>query len=414
MGKKSRRTNKGDGHTEETIERGLEPGDIIEISGLQNAPQYNGSRGIILGEHRPDQNGNLRHPIRLFGHKGKILDVRVSNLQHSRDLDEWKTSYDFGTLLELVQSTKTVYDEDNCGDFAMKLWRELGELGPRHPLTIDYNINIRNEILQSPGHKLFWLAMDAIGHHLLIEKCNNTYRVFQAYIAQNNTGYTGGQWLFSDMRNKSAWLKWGGGKVLSNKDINDLLDLVVKWQKLLETMLKDCLLDQIPGLENDVIPYLYKSPHANSNLPMQLINESIHHIISWSDTMTRRIGPEGCTAIGLDSEQRVLPTQQGVDILMGLGEHVLNIPSNLYDQCDDLSRKMTGEPFVPASLFLMLNAGIWWEVRRQPNGDAIGFGFRGMDLDVHLTEEEGKRRAEKMQQNEMTNVMRNGISLGEP
>lgn len=89
------------------------------------------------------------------------------------------------------------------------------------------------------------------------------------------------------MRNKSAWLKWGGGKVLSNKDINDLLDLVVKWQKLLVTMLKDCLLDQIPGLENDVIPYLYKSPHANSNLPMQLINESIHHIISWSDTMTR-------------------------------------------------------------------------------------------------------------------------------
>lgn len=118
----------------------------------------------------------------------------MSNLQHSRDLDEWKKPlFDFGTLLELVQSTKTVYDEDNCGDFAMKLWRELGELGPRHPLTIDYNINIRNEILKSPGHKLFWLAMDAIGHHLLIEKCNNTYRVFQAYIAQNNTGYTGGQ-----------------------------------------------------------------------------------------------------------------------------------------------------------------------------------------------------------------------------
>jgi hypothetical protein len=58
----------------------LLPGDITEVRDLANAPQYNGRRGIVLGGPDPDQNGNLRYQIRLYDGKGKVLQVKASNL----------------------------------------------------------------------------------------------------------------------------------------------------------------------------------------------------------------------------------------------------------------------------------------------------------------------------------------------
>jgi hypothetical protein len=58
----------------------LLPGDITEVRDLANAPQYNGRRGIVLDGPDPDQNGNLRYQIRLYDGKGKVLQVKASNL----------------------------------------------------------------------------------------------------------------------------------------------------------------------------------------------------------------------------------------------------------------------------------------------------------------------------------------------
>ena len=58
----------------------LLPGDITEVRNLANAPQYNGRRGIVLGGPNHDQNGNLRYQIRLYDGKGKVLQVKASNL----------------------------------------------------------------------------------------------------------------------------------------------------------------------------------------------------------------------------------------------------------------------------------------------------------------------------------------------
>ena len=271
--------------------------------------------------------------------------------------------------------------------------------GPAHPLTIDHQLLVRKCILEARGHKLYWLALDAIGHHLLIEKCHGAYRVYQAYVAQHTFGYTASQWCFGDMRNKPAWVKFGGGKLLMDKDINDLLDLVGKWQKLTQTVLRDVLLYAVPGLDPLAIPHLHKS-NAEYGMPMDVLGPAIEHVLKWSDRMINRIGPEGYTDIGVNPhDRRVSCGISDVDILMQNGEPVFSIPANLYNQCDSLNRELTGEPIIPSVFFMMLNTGVWWESKTDPDtGSAVGFSFRGMDMDLHLSEEEGRMRAEKMKQ----------------
>ncbi len=107
----------------------LIPGDIAELNGLANAPQYNGCRGIVLGGPDPDQSGNLRHPIRLFDFNGKVLQVKVENLLLRRDLEEWKIERMGMTLMEVIKFNNNLGDEDNCHVFASKLWGEMAELG---------------------------------------------------------------------------------------------------------------------------------------------------------------------------------------------------------------------------------------------------------------------------------------------
>mmetsp|Transcript_6298 Transcript_6298/g.11083 ORF Transcript_6298/g.11083 Transcript_6298/m.11083 type:complete len:420 (-) Transcript_6298:55-1314(-) len=381
----------------------LRSGDIAVVSGLIGSKKYNGSRGIILAEPKPDQKGNKRQPIRLFHFNGKVLEVKVGNLKPSQDLTEWTIPEYKGTILELLKDPRKqmIANEDNCGMFAAKLWAEMAEKGPAHPLTIDHGVNLRQVITAAEGHKFYWLAMDAIGHHLLIEKCNGHYRVYQSSVQVHDFGYSAKQWCFGNIRKNPAWVKWGGGKLLSDKEVNDLLDLVVRWQKLIVVVLKDVLLNAVPGLNPEAIPYLQqRGPSADD--PADMINDAIDHIIKWTDPLFQRIGPEGCTAMGVDPITcRVESGFSVVSILIGTlgngGEHIFTIPANLYNQCDDLNREMTGECFSPATFLLMLNQGIWWEARRV-SGSGIGFCTRLMDVDVVLSEEEGRVRAKEMEQ----------------
>ncbi len=217
---------------------------------------------------------------------------------------------------------------------------------------------------------------------------------------QLNIGYSAGEWCSGhNTRENHAWAKYGGGKLLSDQDINDLLDLVVKWQKLVQVVLKDVLLDAVPGLNPDAIPYLHKSS-AERGDPMHILGDAIQHVQDWSDTMVRRVGPDGCT---------VLPGEEKVDILIGnvhSGRHVFSIPTSLWNQMDSLNREMTGESFLSYVPFMMLNTGIWWESVKNPRtGSALGFTFRGMDLEMRISEEEGIRRAERMSRDALAGLV---------
>jgi hypothetical protein len=227
--------------------------------------------------------------------------------------------------------------------------------------------------MEATGCKLYWLAMDAIGHHMIIEKCHGSYRVYQGFVAQLGNGYTASEWCFGDMRKKPAWNRFGGGKIVGADEINYLLDLVIKWQKLTGKLLQRILLDAVPGLDARAKPHMHKSRiEEGPNLPpVKLLVNAISYASIWSDRMISRVGSEGCSEI---------KTPSIVKIYIGY-QHILSIPTDMYNECDSVSRAMTGEPLLPCVFLFMLNSGGCWESRQDDNGNAIGFTFRGMDMD---------------------------------
>ena len=203
------------------------------------------------------------------------------------------------SLFELIKANKSIGNEELCHQFATKLWGELAELPLANPLVVD---QLKPQLMAAEGHKLFWLGLDAVGHHLLLEKCNGLWRVFQTFVKQWNFGYTANEWCYGDMRKKSAWLKFGGGRIISNKEVGELLDLVIEWQSVVKIMLKRILLNAVPNIDPKAIPFLKKAPRDVPNAEiMKLCNDASMKIQQWSNAMRRRIaGPEGCTTIGVE------------------------------------------------------------------------------------------------------------------
>jgi hypothetical protein len=165
-------------------------------------------------------------------------------------------------------------------------------------------------------------------------------------------------------------------------------------------MLKRVLLKSVPGIDASIAHWLTRSPHDAPEEIMEKAQEEINKIVLWSHENSCRVGPlVGCTAM--------IPLERGhpVEISIG-GERIFSIPSSLYERCDTLSRKMTGEPVSPANFFKMLNTGIWWENLREPEtGGAVGFYLRLMDVGLQISEEEGTERVEQIR-NRMKDQLR--------
>ena len=70
--------------------------------------------------------------------------------------------------------------------------------------------------------------------------------------------------------------------------------------------------------------------------------------------MINRIGPDGCTDIGLYPLDQ--HASRAVGILIGYphdGECVFAIPADMHNECNSLHREMTGEPVVSAAFLFM-------------------------------------------------------------
>ena len=61
---------------------------------------------------------------------------------------------------------------DRCDEFARGVWDRFFETIPGTPLRLDDDgFYVRRSIVNdAKGHTIFWLALDAIQHHLIIEK----------------------------------------------------------------------------------------------------------------------------------------------------------------------------------------------------------------------------------------------------
>mmetsp|Transcript_14319 Transcript_14319/g.31160 ORF Transcript_14319/g.31160 Transcript_14319/m.31160 type:complete len:154 (-) Transcript_14319:115-576(-) len=101
------------------------------------------------------------------------------------------------------------------------------------------------------------------------------------------------------MRKKSAWLKWGAGKLFSDGEVNDLLDLVLTWQELVTMMLTEVLLKAVLDLNQEAIPYMQQSG-PSKGYPVDMLSDPIAHIVNWTDPLFQHIGPQGITCVGID------------------------------------------------------------------------------------------------------------------
>ena len=68
-------------------------------------------------------------PIKVGTFNIRFLQVKVENLLLRHDLEEWKIERMGMTLMKVIKFNNNLGDEDNCGDFASKLWGEMAELG---------------------------------------------------------------------------------------------------------------------------------------------------------------------------------------------------------------------------------------------------------------------------------------------
>ena len=150
----------------------LAPGKFAKLSNLVKRPELNGQVCLVLAV--PTSPGE-RMQVELCS-SGKLLQVRPANLESSVDafwrfpgvVKGCKDVYSRLSLLELVRDDPRLATLDVCDEFAKCLWERLAPVPPPVPLSSD----IIEMILQQSGHKFYWLALDAIAHHLMLESCN--------------------------------------------------------------------------------------------------------------------------------------------------------------------------------------------------------------------------------------------------
>ena len=99
---------------------------------------------------------------------------------------------------------------------------------------------------KTADHSLYILTLDAVGHHLILETHLGCARLWQSYVRDTidfcgrmvATGYTARQW--GARRPVASWTpamaaahaRWGGGKELSPKELDELLALLLRLQQL--------------------------------------------------------------------------------------------------------------------------------------------------------------------------------------
>jgi hypothetical protein len=376
---------------------------LAKVAGLQKAPEYNGAVGMVLTQPSADDTGTTRQQLRLFAHAGKVLQVREENVSQSRDDPDWVLSSQGRSVLEGICSLQ-LGEMDACDKFAEALWTEFVPLSPSQELALDHGTMVRRELMSVEGHKLFWLGMDAVCHHFILEKCNGSWRLFQSFVKDDAGGFTAREWCCgpSDssssafLERSTAWKQWGGGRILSNAEVDGLLDVVVGWQKVTRQLLKCGLLSCVPGLNPKAAAWFSSDPRALSQEELIQAQGELQKVHTWSQHMIDQILMPCPVGIRHGADH--------VEVRVGTVD-ALRIPVKLYAKCDGLSRKLTGEAVLPAVFFYMLNVGIWVGTLRNPdNGDFVGFTYRSMALDRVATDQETQEQVARLRRRALEEV----------
>eukprot|EP00122_Pirum_gemmata_P019937 Pgem_evm1s18651 len=375
-------------------------GNFVQVKGLQTI-KYNNKYGIVRGKGSPDRNGNLRFPIHFFSSEIKEpLKIKKENIFITRDDPKWRIA-DLGcSILEMIAAEKQIREEEFCDQFVSKVWDQLAETPPLFHLLPD----TWEEFLSHTCRSLCHISLMAAGFDFLLGRLNNdTWRLYQCSVKHDvKTGFTAGEWcclrrpqsesncIIKGLTTKNkAWEQYGGGKHLTKTNILELFEMIKNWQELVPQVLAKDLLEYVPGIKVELIEYtsgLKKTPpRFNEEVAAQRFLAS-----RWAARVISRITLGGITAPDRVSQKYMDTIPIAVD-----GELVLQVSNASMKKCNEYMMRLTGESVSPVVFLRMLNCGCQWKYLYSPDGDALGFGMKVINIEMVGTYKEGVIANEK-------------------
>jgi tetratricopeptide (TPR) repeat protein len=264
----------------------LQPGTLCKLKGLKGRADLNGSCALVVAPMDADEHTSIREKGRVKvqlcssnkrSTKSICFTVRPESLVTTSDV-EWTVTgithsgYTGLSLLEIVRHQDVIGNEDNCVQFAERLFGELTDPAGSGNWSLDLTAldrsGISKQLLQTVQdganrHCVYYFALDAIGHHLLLEAKNGLFRFFQAYIKRDHGvyctrkrqgGYTGREWCSQPQRNatwqseQSGWARanLGGGQTVGLTKVSGFIENLRRLQELVDEILETELLEQTP------------------------------------------------------------------------------------------------------------------------------------------------------------------------
>jgi len=409
-------------------------GARVQLQGLSRT-ELNGIVAVVLPPAGDDEARSLAEAGRMkVSHYPKALSLRPENLVPAPEPDFATPPLPF-TALEIVRfdaALALVCEEaarageglrglDIVGamsapeDFAEALWQVYGAVPPAFALPADF----ASRILDTPGHHLYWLGLEQVGHHLLIEACDSVWRGYQALAhieggpaapppegreghgakafqsfggviveacaSRQARGYKASTWASPPdpssvpepppesvveidkdadegqekaVEERAAWELWGGGRDLNRGEMAKVLDLVFSLKEQAQVLAQRLCEGLGEHLEAEEV-----SAWARDRLESS--GEAFTLTPSRPGTPTARQG---------QSDQVFIFSAPGMEPPCDL-----NLPTRLAFPFMRSYARLTGE-FPAGAVFLKMLEFINWEALEREDGGRVGWTLRECDL----------------------------------
>jgi len=359
---------------------------FIALVGLKSRADLNGAVGRVIVPCDADlvklcESGRIKVALC----RGGEFSVKPANiLMDARD-SEWFTgavpmsifeNIRHGTIDSIDGHFNTSFgDTTGCDDLCRKIWDTMAETPPATSLSRDWAV-YQNEILNQTGHKLYWIALDMIGHHFLIEAVNSRFRLHQSYVVDGmpGGGFTARQWCLATenlspsllLHGSKAHERWGGGATFGRQACEAILGIVSAMMTTCDEIVAKTLLPQVPGWSAAV-----------ASDPTSRI------AIVWAKRCIDRMG-EGIT-MWWHGDDKLITIGKGAE-----RETLLTIDCITFEKLNNLIEALTGQQASAGTFLKMLNHSQWRTgisycgdfADGTPQLEWGGFTIRALDLEM--------------------------------
>jgi len=379
----------------------FQKGEFVKVHDLKKAPHYNGITAIVVG--RMSEEGRI--PVQILDHEegwsesntsnnkkecgGKLLNVKVSNLNKSEDSYHWKMSqYDNETIYEMIvnDGCYNAGDPDICKSIWKRFYKKIV---PSFSFDKEAQDWICSEKMQME-HGLIWLRCDAIMHNILIEKNRGMYRIYQSH----EGSYTVKKWCKMQKQNNlkhknKTWKKYSGGRTVGPEDVNLLIKNIRTIQELIPK-LTPYLIDNLTNVSDEMVKDLVLLQQGKANERTAQQGRVAYRIASrFARENLDVFQYEGTKFSNVEFDEKnheliVLDDKCDTNSVILLGdEECFKIPMELFKEFHTAYFNLTGEfQLQPAIFVKLMELGLLWDTMVEDEEKGyVGFSFISAPLD---------------------------------